>query len=139
MLSYLRESKRIGNARLREELGITLRYPDLESGLAQATGASPYDAGTPRLVICINRRMSDDQPSCAARGSESLAARLSDEIERRGLAAELRRVYCMGRCEQGPNVRIAPGGNIYRGVSEDDIERLLEDLAGACEAHAKVR
>lgn len=139
MLSYLGESKRIGNARLREELGIALRYPDLESGLAQATGENPHDAGTPYLVVCINRRLSDDKPSCAARGSESVAARLSDEIERRGLTVELRRVYCMGRCEQGPNVRIAPGGNTYKGVSEDDIERLLEDLAGACEAHAKRR
>jgi len=34
MLSYLDESRRIGNRRLVEELGVELRYPDLESGLA---------------------------------------------------------------------------------------------------------
>jgi hypothetical protein len=34
MLSYLDESRRIDNRRLVEELGIQLRYPDLESGLA---------------------------------------------------------------------------------------------------------
>lgn len=33
MLSYLTESRRLDNRRLREELGITLRYPDLDSGL----------------------------------------------------------------------------------------------------------
>ncbi|MBI3547403.1 MAG: SDR family oxidoreductase [Gammaproteobacteria bacterium] len=34
ILSYLAESKRIDNRRLREELGIELKYPDLASGLA---------------------------------------------------------------------------------------------------------
>ncbi len=32
--SYLRESRRLSNRRLREELGVTLRYPTLEAGLA---------------------------------------------------------------------------------------------------------
>jgi nucleoside-diphosphate-sugar epimerase len=40
MLSYLAESKRIDNRRLREELGVELRYPDLTSGL-RACLASP--------------------------------------------------------------------------------------------------
>lgn len=34
MQSYLAESKRIDNRRLREELGVTLKYPDLAQGLA---------------------------------------------------------------------------------------------------------
>jgi nucleoside-diphosphate-sugar epimerase len=34
MLSYLRESRRIDNTRMREELGVELLYPDLEAGLA---------------------------------------------------------------------------------------------------------
>ena len=34
MLSYLRESRRLSNRRLLEELGVTLRYPTLDSGLA---------------------------------------------------------------------------------------------------------
>ena len=34
MLSYLAESKRIDNRRLREDLGVKLMYPDLASGLA---------------------------------------------------------------------------------------------------------
>lgn len=33
MLSYLAESKRLDNRRMREELGVKLKYPDLESGL----------------------------------------------------------------------------------------------------------
>lgn len=34
MLSYLRESRRMDTTRMREELGMELRYPDLQTGLA---------------------------------------------------------------------------------------------------------
>jgi len=33
MLSYLTETRRMDNRKLREQLGVTLRYPELESGL----------------------------------------------------------------------------------------------------------
>jgi nucleoside-diphosphate-sugar epimerase len=33
MMSYMRESRRLNNRKLREELGVELCYPDLESGL----------------------------------------------------------------------------------------------------------
>ena len=39
ILSYLAESKRLDNRRMREELGVIPRYPDLESGLAACVGA----------------------------------------------------------------------------------------------------
>jgi nucleoside-diphosphate-sugar epimerase len=38
MLSYLAESKRIDNRRMREELGVELMYPDLTAGLASCFG-----------------------------------------------------------------------------------------------------
>ena len=34
MLSYLRESRRVSNARMLQELDVTLKYPDLKTGLA---------------------------------------------------------------------------------------------------------
>jgi nucleoside-diphosphate-sugar epimerase len=40
MISYLTESRRLDNRRMREELGVTLRYPDLASGLAQSLARS---------------------------------------------------------------------------------------------------
>jgi nucleoside-diphosphate-sugar epimerase len=36
MLSYLKESRHMDNRRMREELGITLRYPDLRTALTDA-------------------------------------------------------------------------------------------------------
>ena len=38
MLSYLSESKRVDNRKMREELGVELLYPDLVSGLAASFG-----------------------------------------------------------------------------------------------------
>ena len=45
MLSYLTESRRLDNRRMLAELGITLRYPDLASGLAQSL--APADRPRP--------------------------------------------------------------------------------------------
>ncbi len=39
MLSYLRESRRIDNRKLREQLGVQLRYPALDEGLAACVAA----------------------------------------------------------------------------------------------------
>jgi nucleoside-diphosphate-sugar epimerase len=38
MLSYLSESKRVDNRKMREELGVALLYPTLETGLAASLG-----------------------------------------------------------------------------------------------------
>lgn len=38
MMEYLRESRRIRNERLRERLGVTLRYPDLRAGIRASLG-----------------------------------------------------------------------------------------------------
>lgn len=42
MLSYLAESKRIDNRRMREELGVTPRYPTLAEGLAACLAAARH-------------------------------------------------------------------------------------------------
>ncbi len=41
MLSYLAESKRLDTRRMREELGVEPRFPDLDSGLAHCVTTSP--------------------------------------------------------------------------------------------------
>ncbi len=131
MLEYLGESKRIDSRRLGEVLDAAPRFTDLGSALAQA--AASYGAAAaafaPSLVVCINRRVTDKRPSCAVRGSEALAAQLEEGMKRRALGATLRRVYCLGSCESGPNVRIAPGGPRYSEVTPGDCDRILRELA----------
>ena len=44
MLSYLDESRRVDNRRMREELGVTLLYPTLEVGLRASLAAEKFQA-----------------------------------------------------------------------------------------------
>jgi hypothetical protein len=43
MLSYLGESRRLDNGKMRRELAVELRYPDLTSGLAACRAAEATD------------------------------------------------------------------------------------------------
>lgn len=80
------------------------------------------------IVICINRRLGAGTPSCAAGGSEALAAELERQLVGAGLAVELKRIQCLGQCEQGPNLRIAPGGEFYHGVGLGDLPGIVAEL-----------
>ncbi len=133
MREYLAESKRLDTRRMREVLGVTPRFADLDAGLRHAVasnGEGPEPAA-PGLTVCINRRLASDAPSCGARGSQRLAALLEQGLAERGLALTLRRVHCLGRCEDGPNVRITPDGECFSGVTEGDCEAILRRLGAA--------
>ncbi len=84
------------------------------------------------LSICINFRAGDILPSCAARGSKELADALQAGIAERGLALELKRLHCMGKCHIGPTMRIWPGGPFVMGATESDGPEILDRLE-ACD------
>ena len=80
------------------------------------------------IILCVNRRLSDAQPSCAARGSEHLKTLLEQDILRKGLEAHVDEVHCLGMCERGPNLRIAPGGPFFHGVNEENYAQVIAAL-----------
>ena len=82
-----------------------------------------------RVLVCVNRRVGADTPSCAARGSEQLAERLAGLLAAAGLEVPVETLLCFGSCSRGPNVRIAPGGAFFHGVSDDDLPRLVACVA----------
>lgn len=81
-----------------------------------------------KVVVCINRRANTNQPSCGMRGGVKLADHLEAEITKRGLPIVLERFHCLGRCEDGPNLRLAPGGNFHSGASLGDADQLLQEI-----------
>jgi len=87
-------------------------------------GAKP--AMQPTIIVCVNRRLRHDTPSCAERGSEALADAL--EAQMPGTGASLVRIKCFGRCADGPIVRIAPGGRFFTEASIDDVGEMLAAL-----------
>jgi NADH:ubiquinone oxidoreductase subunit E len=78
------------------------------------------------LDICINRRIT--QASCGGRGAEQLADKLEHFLQQHRLDLPLNRVDCLGRCEQGPNLRIGPEGVFITLKSEADFTKLLAQL-----------
>lgn len=84
------------------------------------------------LLVCTNLRPSFDKPSCAGRGAEKLADAIEDGIRERGLAVTVLRKCCLGQCEDGPTLRLIPGGDFLLGVRPDDVERVLDHLEKVC-------
>lgn len=84
------------------------------------------------LIICVNRRMRADQPSCAARGAESLADDLERSVVERRLDVTVERTKCLGHCRRGPNLRVAPGGAFFSGVGRGDLPAILDRLETDC-------
>ena len=82
----------------------------------------------PRLVACVNQRLGAGQRSCAGSGSLALIERLERLLEQRGLAVPVVRRECLGRCEQGPAMRIAPGGAFFTEVDDAALEVIVGEL-----------
>jgi (2Fe-2S) ferredoxin len=81
-----------------------------------------------RLIVCINQRFDTGQRSCVGSGSLDLIARIEEMISTEGLDVAVTRRECLGRCEQGPVMRIAPGGPFFTEINESDLNRIIAEL-----------
>jgi NADH:ubiquinone oxidoreductase subunit E len=80
------------------------------------------------LIFCTNLRPLGGQPSCGGRGSVELASAVKDWIDERGLDLQVDYSVCLGHCHEGPNVRIAPGGDFIHEATLEKIIKVLEKL-----------
>lgn len=78
------------------------------------------------VYICVNRRFGSDTPSCAMRGSEKVMTLLKEELIKRGLTTPLEKIKCLGQCDKGPAMRIAPGGEFFLHASKDKISEIAD-------------
>ena len=86
------------------------------------------ESGRVTVLVCVNRRLSHASASCAGRGSLALAESLRRCMAARCPGVQVRDIHCFGRCNEGPNVRIAPGGPFYRGVTESDLDSIVQGV-----------
>ncbi|MBF0371115.1 MAG: (2Fe-2S) ferredoxin domain-containing protein [Magnetococcales bacterium] len=89
----------------------------------------------PTLVVCIKERM-PGRPSCKERGSPELADKLEKALAEEEIDVPVKRILCLGQCENGPNMRIAPGGAYYNHVTEEDLPEIITEMARVKAAHA---
>lgn len=85
---------------------------------------------THHIFVCCNRRPAGSPRGCCdPDGAERLRTRFKEEVKRRGLTPEVRAnaAGCLDQCECGPTVVIYPQGIWYGGVTEQDVERILDE------------
>lgn len=87
------------------------------------------------LIACVKDRHTG-KPSCAGRGSIAIIDQIDSEIIKSGRDVAVERIRCLGECNKGPNMRIAPGGRFFYGITEADIPEVLAGLDEALEKKA---
>ena len=70
---------------------------------------------------------------CTSSGSPKIQAAFQSEIEKNGLAEEVKVVQtgCFGLCALGPVVIVYPDGTFYSNVTVEDVESLHRGTAKA--------
>lgn len=82
-----------------------------------------------QVIVCINKRINPGQPSCVAKGGgEVLANRLEQEIEARGWNIKVKRFFCLGRCSEGPVLKLSPSGQFICEVTADKLQDVLKEI-----------
>lgn len=81
-----------------------------------------------RLIVCVNERLGFGQKSCAGSGSRKLINELQRLVSDHAMQAEIVEQVCLGRCEEGINMRIAPGGPFFTQVTQQDLLHILLTL-----------
>lgn len=81
------------------------------------------------LIICTNERLTASRTSCALRGSREMAERIERYIKHEKLDVVVQRLQCLGHCNDGPVLRLLPGGDFLLGIDEQTIMERLRVFA----------
>jgi len=77
-----------------------------------------------RLIVCVNQRLGVGQKSCAGSGSRELIDVIKTHFKNSAIDVPVVEQVCLGRCEEGIAMRIAPGGPFFTQVTAADVEMI---------------
>jgi len=82
------------------------------------------------VFVCCNKREPGERVCCADANGQELRDALKLMVKERGYRTKIRvsQSGCMDRCEMGANMMILPDNVWLSGVTEADLEPLLERL-----------
>jgi (2Fe-2S) ferredoxin len=89
-----------------------------------------------RLIVCINERLGTGQRSCVGSGSLDLISQLEAMIAAERLDVPIVRRECLGRCEEGPVIRIAPAGPFFTNINEAALPGIFAEIKSFKKNHA---
>ncbi|MEO5341542.1 MAG: (2Fe-2S) ferredoxin domain-containing protein [Magnetococcus sp. MYC-9] len=82
------------------------------------------------ILVCIKDRVGSG-PSCAQGGGVQLADSLAKEFAAQGIAVPVEPLTCFGRCHEGPNMRIAPGGAFFTHMTQERLGEVVQATKAA--------
>lgn len=80
-----------------------------------------------RLVICNNRRLTAQKPSCGE-ANMAIATRLEMLTQELQIPISIEYKKCLSQCDKGPNMRLAPSGQFFHGVTLDSVPAIIEEI-----------
>ena len=81
-----------------------------------------------RLIVCINERLGTGQRSCVGSGNINYIQEIRELLQLEGLNVPIVERECLGKCEQGPVMRIAPGGKFFTEIDNMVLPLIVEEL-----------
>ena len=88
-----------------------------------------------RLVVCINERLGTGQRSCVGSGSLDYIQQLREEMAQQCPGIKIVERECLGKCEEGPVMRIAPGGRFFTEINDATLPQIIEELKSFAKNH----
>jgi NADH-quinone oxidoreductase subunit F len=82
--------------------------------------ATAMDPDRPCVTVCAGT-------GCLACGARQVTAAFRAEVERQGLAVDVRATGCHGFCERGPVVVVHPQGIFYQHVKTEDVPEVVAE------------
>ena len=89
------------------------------------------------LVCCTNARSDPGAVSCGRRGAGELIRALRRGVRARGLDVAVVAGGCLGACNVGPNIRIAPSSSWMSGARARDLPAILDAVEGLIADHRR--
>ena len=81
-----------------------------------------------RLIVCINQRLGTGQRSCVGSGNLDYIRQIRGMIAEAGLDVSVVERECLGKCEIGPVMRIAPGGRFFTEIDAGSLPLIMREL-----------
>lgn len=77
------------------------------------------------ILICTHHRANPNQPSCGARGANTVKQALVEAVAHHQLPLKIEEIQCLGECEAGPNLRLIPGGTVFNHVDVQQVPEIM--------------
>jgi len=101
---------------------------DLDQPMTVVLREMPTDFdGQATITVCVNVRPDNAiSVSCGPRGGHAIETAIRAEVVKQSVPVDIRTIECLGLCQKGPNVRLAPGNSWFHGVREADVPELVD-------------